>query len=734
MGFVVRKGAFAILASLILCWVTGCSGGGAARDAGLDSDGAVAEPRPDADGGQGDRDGSGEDGDVTADGGVDADQDPVDHAWTQLSPPGGFVSALAFDPADPGRVWLSGDDASGLYLRTAPDAAFELVESAPVDWSAYTLIVHPAAPGVVYAPNHFGRGLARSDDGGRSWEIVGQGLPASGEEKRVNDLCLLPGTPDILVAATAGGLFRSVDGGDTFTRIEDAAFAGSVVFEALAADATAGRLFAGDVRGGVYRSDDGGAAWEAIVAPAADGVPVSDLAVSPSALYVAYHWAFLARSESLTAADYTVINDVSDPQAAISSGMWTRLRVVPGASRAEDRLYIGTVYLEGDDRWGFFASPDGGDTFERRDEGLGGASAFSLAVDPSDPDHLLLGTINAGVFESADAGRSWRDVSAGVFATDSLGVALDPSDPLHILFSSTAGLTGTSRVFESFDAGAGWSIVDSLDAHDVLCLALDPDDPLHILAGTFRRGVLQSTAGSPGPWSFSLDRPAAVRGIVFGPHETDRVYLYTDAFAAQTPPEHAGLYVSPDGGASWTRRLDFGVMDVAAHPDRPAELVAASGDLLATTDRFQTITSLGLAAAAPDELFTAIAFDPEAPATLLAGTASGALWLTNDYRPEGGCTWQPLPSPAHGVVITDLEIVPTEAGRAWYAAAFMGDVVFERGHTPGVLRSEDQGQTWAFLEEGLYPSRLTWSLTPIPGAGTSMLVGMWGGGLLRLDD
>ena len=99
---------------------------------------------------------------------------------------------------------------------------------------------------------------------------------------------------------------------------------------------------------------------------------------------------------------------------------------------------MGTVAIPQSDSFGFFVSEDGGQSFQKRTSGIEGASAFSMAVDPADPAHVVLGTINDGVFESMDAGDSWNDISAGVLATDSFGFAEDATDPEHLLYSSTA--------------------------------------------------------------------------------------------------------------------------------------------------------------------------------------------------------------------------------------------------------------------------------------------------------
>ena len=647
------------------------------------------------------------------------------YAWTDISPPGGFVSAVAFDPHHAGRLWASGDDASGLYRRqdTAP---FELVTSAPIDWSTYSFAFDPDTPGTIYAPNHFGRGLAKSADDGASWQVVGTGLPTGPDDKVLYDLWVAPSDPTVLVAATAGGLHRSTDGGATFSGVDSPVFTHGKAFSSLCGNASA--LYAGNDKGGVFASTDTGETWQAIATPDPAGVRVSDMAATSSALYVAYDFGFLARTESFSASDYTPINDPT-AGGTIASGMWTRIAAVSGASAASDRLYVGTVATTSGGSFGFFASDDGGQSFEPRMAGIEGTSAFSIAVDPTDHDRVVFATINHGVFETMDGGTSWSDISAGVSATDSFGFAEDPADPDHLLFSSTAGLPGTSRMFETHDAGDTWSEVDSLDQADVMSLYVDEADPSKLMAGTFREGILRTTQGSGGPWVEVLSCACSIREIV--PDASSKtLYAITDEMVAPSDPGDVGLWVSVDQGQSWEQRANIRVLDIKPVPGPGDRMVAVGADVYVSEDAFLSKRDLGLASFAPaGAVFTSVAVHPEEPDTLLVGTSEGELFRTTDAGADP-VVWEELDTPAQRALVLDLAIVP-EAG--WFASCWVGDVVYEPGYTAGIMRSSDGGETWEFLDEGLYPSTLVWKMLPSRHQPGRLFAGMWGGGFLRLD-
>jgi photosystem II stability/assembly factor-like uncharacterized protein len=139
-------------------------------------------------------------------------------------------------------------------------------------------IVYVAALGNLFAPSN-DRGVYRSKDGGATWELVKSISNRTG----AIDITMDPKDPNILIAAmwtterkpwsiesgsTEGGLFRTTDGGDTWTKLggglPDRVMVGKIGVDISPADSN--RVYAqvaADDQGGVYISNDAGLTWTA---------------------------------------------------------------------------------------------------------------------------------------------------------------------------------------------------------------------------------------------------------------------------------------------------------------------------------------------------------------------------------------------------------------------------------------------------------------------------------------
>ena len=144
------------------------------------------------------------------------------------------------------------------------------------------LVLDPSAPATVYAAT--ARGLFKSLDGGTSWHPVGKGL----QGHSLLGLATDPLSPSRLYATTdTGGVYRSADGGENWTASSEGL--GARYVGAIAVDPHhPGTLYAGAETGLIFKSTDAAATWFEMGLPIAR-VTVSTIAfdpTTPDTLYV----------------------------------------------------------------------------------------------------------------------------------------------------------------------------------------------------------------------------------------------------------------------------------------------------------------------------------------------------------------------------------------------------------------------------------------------------------------
>jgi photosystem II stability/assembly factor-like uncharacterized protein len=165
----------------------------------------------------------------------------------------GYYSAGGFDSAQPGK---------GIYVSSDGGDSWSPANNAlSQDAIIFGLAVDPNNSKVVYAAtsNH---GLLKTSDGGKDWQAVQGGLPATGG----TSVAINPAQQDnILAGFNRRAIFLSTDGGLTWASsalgMNPEAHISSIVFD----PASAGEVvYAADSFSGVYRSSDGGKTWAAI--------------------------------------------------------------------------------------------------------------------------------------------------------------------------------------------------------------------------------------------------------------------------------------------------------------------------------------------------------------------------------------------------------------------------------------------------------------------------------------
>jgi photosystem II stability/assembly factor-like uncharacterized protein len=289
-------------------------------------------------------------------------------------------------------------------------------------------------------------------------------------------------------------------------------------------------------------------------------------------------------------------------------------RLIAGIGWAVMALWPSTAFGHDAGAWGgLFRSRDGGSTWFQANVGRVVTGALSVAIDASDPNHVLLGT-DSGLLETHNGGRDWLTppgapggavtalwmlsdgsvlvgTAAGVQRWNAVGgtwqtVQVPPGAvPARALAagegSSTVFLLGWRITLRSEDAGATWTRVEPPD-QDTLTALVEAHGALLGVAGgdlwrttdagttwtrvagrvqTLARDTRATTVWAAGQAGLLRSDDDGQTWQAFGQPlpeaDTDVHAVSVDGAAGRAVlSTHRGVYVSFDGAATWTSITD----------------------------------------------------------------------------------------------------------------------------------------------------------------------------------
>lgn len=263
-----------------------------------------------------------------------------------------------------------------------------------------------------------GLGILVSRDRGRSWVEDNEGLTASS----VASLAVGPDGKD-LFAGTAGGLFRSLDGGTTWEHISHELPVSSIT----SVTTTSERLYISFFGDGVYRSDDNASSWSRFIEGLGSGL-VTTLWTSAPELIAGTYGGGVFRSakdghrwtESNTGLSGPLVTAITGRNDTLFAGSDYNGGIFVSVSGGVEWTHTGTspqfvnaLHLVGENLLlgsmdGVHVSQDHGITWKRTLDVDGWAFATT--------EHYVVTGTSSGVFLSSDSGETWKDVGAGLSA------------------------------------------------------------------------------------------------------------------------------------------------------------------------------------------------------------------------------------------------------------------------------------------------------------------------------
>lgn len=267
---------------------------------------------------------------------------------------------------------------------------------------------------------------------------------------------------------------------------------------------------------------------------------------------------------------------------------------------------------------GVWKTTNSGVTFTPVFDGQASYSIGTLAIDPSNPGTVWVGTgenvsgrhvgWGDGVYRSRDGGATWQKMGLG--NSQHIGrILVDPRDGNTVLVAAEGPLWsagGERGVYRSTDGGATWSATLQIDENTgVTDLEFDPSNPDVIYAAAYqrRRHVWGFLAGGTGSGLYkSTDNGRSWRklsqglpggeigkiGLAVTPADPSRVYATIEAGASGR-----GFYASHDRGESWEKRNSYISGGTGPHYYQEIEASPTNADLVVQMDVFLQITRDG---------------------------------------------------------------------------------------------------------------------------------------------
>ena len=613
-----------------------------------------------------------------------------------------------------------------------------------------------AVTGIRGRPHEFwmgstGGGVWKTENAGVSWTNVSDGAFAVGS---IGAVAIAPSDPEVVWVGTGSasprgnisvgnGVYRSTDGGRNWSHVglPEAGLIGRIVVDPEDPDraliAVLGQIFGRSAERGVYRTEDGGENWEAVL-QVSDLAGAVDLAMDPGNPRRLFAAIWEAERKPWTLVDGGAESglfrsvDGGDTWSRVAGGLPPASEEAPVgrigvtiAASEPSRVYA--LVTAAGDRGGLYRSEDGGESWSRinGDRRLRGRGWYysHIVSDPTDPDTVYV--LNAPFLKSVDGGLTFSTLSLP--HGDHHDLWINPDDPRIMVEGNDGGAVVT------LDGGETWSSIHNQPTAEFYRVAVDDAFPRRLYgaqqdnstisvpswtdSGLSHEGHwLEVAGGESGHIGVTPGRPeltyagnyigqierqdreeAGARDVIVYPELADGVaprdlnYRFqwnAPILVSRWNPDvvyHASHFVhrTTDGGLSWetlSPDLTVGDEEKMPLPGGPVQHDHTGVEVYGTV--------------------FALAESPILPELLWAGTDDGRVHLSRDR----GATWTDVTPAAMppGATVNMIEPSPREGGAATIAVHRYR----ENDFGAYVFRTTDFGVGWTRLgADGGIPAR-----------------------------
>lgn len=363
---------------------------------------------------------------------------------------GSWIHGMTIDPTNPAIIYLNGY--SGAIQKTTDRGETWFFAGTGIGQEINAMAIDFSNPDIIYAAGIGcvgGSGVWKSTDKGTTWNRMNNGFPSDRPYPVINTMVMHPTNPEILYVggrpfggpAPSIGVYKTTDGGDSWAESNNGLI--NMEIRALAIDPLNPDIMFAATAGGLFKSDDAGAQWDST---SLTDPLVRSLAIDPQNTDVVYAGMYgpTTVNKSTDGGETWESISVTDDDTTVIC-----ITLAPSNSNI---IYAGTI---GDDAGVYvYKSTDAGQIWQRKSNGLpqlhdpdsmrwhGPKGLNTLAIDPLNPNTVYAGiATEGGIYKTADGGENWEEMNNGYNGFPYTDILLiDPADRRTLHVGSYAGV------------------------------------------------------------------------------------------------------------------------------------------------------------------------------------------------------------------------------------------------------------------------------------------------------
>lgn len=570
--------------------------------------------------------------------------------WTPIGPFGdpigsnaGRLVCVRFHPTNPNIIYV-GTAAGGMWMSTDGGSTWTTTTDNLGSLGVSDIAIDPSNPTIIYiatgdydAGDTYSIGVYKSTDGGLTWNATGLTYTTN-QGRRIGRLLINPLNPTTLYAFTSAGIYRTRNGGSTWTLVQSGNFKDG---EYKPSDTT---VMYGVTSSGFYRSTNGGNSFSTVSYGAVGSVIRLSVAVSPANPNYVYLLA--------SASDYSY-GGVYRSASMGAAGTWTVMSTTPNI---------------------FDWSTNG--------SGSGGQGWYDLAigVSPTNINEIVCGGVNT--WRSTNGGSTWTLYTHWYGGGGKPYVHADLHD-VQYTSSNTVYLATDGGLFRTTNGGTSFSAINgAMNIAQIYKLGLSASSSSLIVTGHQDNGTNKWDGTN---WTEIYGGDGADCFISWNNNNTIVAsYVYGD------------FNRSTNGGASWasiapsTSENAAWVAPIIQHPTNPNTFLCGYENVWISTNQGTSWTKPGnIGAGTGDILGVRVA---PSNTTVIYAFRSNSLYRSAN----SGVLWTDISSglPTGLASITDIAIDNTNENNIY--VTFSG---YSSGNK--VFHSTNGGASWTNYSTGL---------------------------------